>query len=125
MFLGLRKKKKPALTETELKWNLLWDKYADGSLEHNYDVLCDYYAGVNNGGHHCFLDNNTQRLPEYADSLKSLLPKDFFAEFYNAFTAYIQNNNVEKYCDSADDYFYKNENVIIDILQTYANGFDV
>ena len=35
---------------------------------------------------------------------------------------YIDNQNVSEICDSADDYFYKNEQVIIDILQDYANS---
>lgn len=117
-----RKKKKTCPTEQELKWNLLWEKYADGSLEHDYFVLCDYHAGVNGGGHGCFLDNNSEHLTEYAESLKRLLPNAFFAEFQKACKAYLNDDNAEEMCDSADDYFYENEQVIIDILQNYANG---
>lgn len=121
MFFRFRKKKKVELTEEQKKWNLLWEKYADGSLEKDYFVLCDYHSGVNGGGHHCFLDNNEERLKEYSKSLKLLLPNDFFAEFYKAYTAYIKDEKVEEACDLVDTYFYKNEKIIISILQRYAN----
>lgn len=123
MFFSFRKKKKFNLTEEQIKWNQLWDKYANGVLDENYYVLCDYHAGVNGGGHHCFLDNNAQSLLKYVKSLKILLPNNFFAEFNKAYTAYIDNNDVEKMCDLADNYFYENEQVIFDILQAYANSF--
>ena len=29
--------------------------------------------------------------------------------------------DIDKACDIADDYFYKNEQVVTDILQAYAN----
>lgn len=117
-------KDKPRLSGKEIKWNILWNKYADGLLEYRYFVLCNYYAGVNGGGHSCFLDNNAPNLTEYAQALKSLLPNDFFEKFSKACDAYIHNDDVEKICDLADDYFYKNEQIIIDILQDYANGLN-
>ncbi len=119
-----RKKKKVELTEKEIKWNLLWDKYAEGTLEHNYFVLCDYHAGVNGEGHHCFLDNNSETLQDYTQALKALLPNDFFAKFQKACEAYADDTDVEKMCAEADDYFYKNEQVIIDLLQSYADTLE-
>ncbi len=123
MFFNRRKKKKK-LTETETKWNLLWDKYADGSLESNYFMLCDYHAGVNGGGHYCFFDNKSENLSDYVQALKLLLPSDFFAELNKAYEAYVNNCDVEKVCDSADDYFYKNQQVIDNLLQSYADTLE-
>ncbi|MDE7395871.1 MAG: hypothetical protein K2M95_07120 [Clostridiales bacterium] len=123
MFFGFRKKKKHTLTEKEKKWNLLCDKYADGSLEENYFILFDYHAAINGEGHHCFFDNKSQNLTHYVNTLKTLLPNDFFAEFFKAYTAYISDDsNIENICDLADAYFYENENLIIDILQAYADS---
>ncbi|MCM1195180.1 MAG: hypothetical protein NC099_06085 [Corallococcus sp.] len=122
MFFNFFKKKKRCLTEREIKWNLLWQKYADGALDADYFVLCDYHAGVNGGGHYCFFDNKEQYLEQYAASLKRLLPTEFFAEFDKAYSAYVSDADAEKICDEADGYFYKNEQVVTDILQEYANS---
>ncbi|MDE6302344.1 MAG: hypothetical protein K2M36_01985 [Clostridia bacterium] len=122
MLFKFRKMKKNKLSEKDIRWNKLWDMYADGSLESNYFALCDYHAGVNGEGHYCFFDNNVQRLADYVKSLNLLLPNEFFAQFNKAYEAYIQNIEAEKACDLADDYFYNNEQVIIDILQKYADS---
>ncbi len=119
-----RRKKKFFLSEKEIKWNLLWDKYADGTLEYNYYVLCDYHAGVNGEGHYGFFDNNSENLPQYVTALKSLLPDEFFAEFYKAYEAYVNDDDTDSVCDAADDYFYENEQTIIDILQSYADSLE-
>lgn len=120
MFLNFRKKKK--LSEQEVKWNLLWQKYADGNLEKSYYVLCDYHAGINGGGHNCYFDNKGEELPDYIQALKILLSDAFIEKLNCAYTAYIENTNADEMCDSADDYFYANEQEIIDILQSYANS---
>lgn len=115
-----RKKKKIELTKEEIKGNLLWDKYANGTLDKDYDILCDYHP--EDEGHHCFLDNKEDDLSQYVTSLKVLLPEEFYNQFYKAYKAYIDDQNVSEICSSADDYFCKNEQVIIDILQEYANS---
>lgn len=108
-----------------MKWNILWDRYANGSSDNDYFVLCDYHSGVNGGGHHCFLDNNAENLQNYPEALKVLLPNDFFAEFQKACEAYIRDDaDVENICDEADDYFYANEQVIVDLLQSYADTLE-
>lgn len=123
MFFRRRKNTKTVLTEKEIKWNLLWEKYAEGSLDKKYFILCDYHSGINGDGHY-FFDNKSDELSDYIKTLKILLPDEFFKVLFKAYEAYTNNQNVESMCDLADDYFYQNEQVIIDILQEYANGLD-
>lgn len=124
MFFRRCKKKKNVLTEKEIKWNLLWEKYAEGSLDKKYFILCDYHSGINGDGHYCFFDNKSDELSDYIKTLKILLPDEFFKVLFKAYEAYTNNQDVESMCDIADDYFYQNEQIIIDILQEYANGLD-
>lgn len=49
-------------------------------------------------------------------SFKQLLQKN-----YSAHTVYMEDKDVDALCDIADDYFYENEQVIIEILQTDAS----
>ncbi len=124
MFFRRKKNKKAVLTEKEIKWNLLWKKYAEGTLDKKHFILCDYHGGINGGGHYCFFDNKSDDLLEYVETLKLLLPYEFYRIFYKAYEAYVNDQDVENMCDLADDYFYKNEQVVIDILQEYADGLD-
>lgn len=97
-------------------WNLLWEGYANGTLEEDLLVLCDYYSGINGEGHHCFFDNNSTELPNIIFSLKRQLPDNFYDILHKAYSSYCRELFVTKKCDRADRYFYKNEQVIVDIL---------
>ena len=49
-----RRKKQTELTETQKKWNKLWELYESGELaniDYNTFVLCEYESGVNGEGH--------------------------------------------------------------------------
>ncbi len=133
MCFGRRNKQKVELTQEEKNWNMLWDRYADDALDPRYQILCDYHSGINGGGHYCFFDNNEQELDEYTEVLQSLLPGKFFAVYNTACNAYkaewchaavdedataIDTNTA---CDIADEYFYAHEDIVIDLLQAYAN----
>ena len=48
---GLFKKKKVKLTEKELKWNKLWELWAEGHIDSPYSELMTYQSEINNGGH--------------------------------------------------------------------------
>ena len=45
------KKKKVVLTEEQLKWNKIWDLWAEGEAESPYAELITYQSEINNGGH--------------------------------------------------------------------------
>lgn len=137
MCFGRRNKNQVELTQEEKNWNLLWDKYAANALDKPCELLCDYHSGVNGGGHYCFFDNNEQELDEYDEALRLLLPAEFFAVYETACNAYraewchaADNENTSgndmaidtnTACDRADEYFYAHEDIVINLLQAYAN----
>lgn len=99
----------------EEAWNNLWKLYADMNVSKENELLCDYHSGVNGGGHHCFFDN-CRECEELISILNSLLPKTFFDTINKAYSAYLKDKRVTALCDKADRYFYKNEQIIVDIL---------
>ncbi len=98
MFFRRHKNKKNMLTEKEIKWNLLWKKYVEESLDKKYFILCDYHSGINGGGHYCFFDNKSDELSDYIKVLKILLPDEFFKVLFKAYEAYKNNQDVENMC---------------------------
>ena len=54
---GLHRKKKGALTEAQLKWNKMWELWAEGKAGSPYAELMTYQSEVNNGGHSQYFSN--------------------------------------------------------------------
>ncbi len=111
------------LSSADKNWNALWEKYGNGELEeYNKGIfaLCDYDSGVNGGGHSGFFCNNEDNLQFYYDELGKILPADLFLNFKKAFQSY-DTESEEEMCNKADDCFYENEQLILDILQYFAN----
>ena len=86
---GLFKKKKVKLTEKELKWNKLWELWAEGHIDSPYSELMTYQSEINNGGHAQYFDNvsNTSDLQNEMLSLKTILPLQLSAALEQAYTA--------------------------------------
>ena len=119
-------KKKAGLSEEQKRMNLLWENYASGELEEEdyaIFVLCDYEGGVNGEGHSGFFFNHEENLRKYDGALKSILPDELYANFLRACQSY-GTEHEDEVCECADDFFYENEQEIIDILQNYANGMN-
>ena len=97
LFSFFRKRKKveevKQMSEEDLKWNKMWDLWVKGEVETPYYELMDYLSGVNNGGHHCHLDNTSGNcdLKKYIDSLKKILPEPLKSNAVLAYKTYRQN----------------------------------
>lgn len=125
------KKVKP-LSEEDLKWNKMWDLWSKGEIEAPYYELMDYLNGVNNGGHHCHLDNinGNGNLKKYIDSLKKILPEPLKSNIVLAYKAYSKNpddvsdEDVE-ILDNCDSVYYENEEVVNEILKERANKIEL
>ena len=65
-FFDLFKKKKKEQPIEELKWNKMWDLWAEEKASSPYAELMTYESEINNGGHMQFFDNvsNTSDLPQ-------------------------------------------------------------
>ena len=124
---GLFKKKKVKLTEKELKWNKLWELWAEGHIDSPYSELMTYQSEINNGGHAQYFDNvsNTSDLQNEMLSLKTILPLQLSAALEQAYTAYMkleENDDAqsEELLVQCDDMFYENEEEINRILEERA-----
>lgn len=124
---GLFKKKKVKLTEKELKWNKLWELWAEGHIDSPYSELMTYQSEINNGGHAQYFDNvsNTSDLQNEMLSLKTILPLQLSAALEQACTAYLkleENDDAqsEELLGQCDDMFYEKEEEINRILEERA-----
>ena len=136
LFDFFKKKKKIKsvnnLSEEDLKWNKMWDLWANGEIETPYAELMEYSNGVNNGGHHCHLDNinGNDDLKAYIESLTKVLPEPLKSNVLLAYNTYRENpddlsDNGEEIMDNCDDVFYQNEELINDVLKERASKIEL
>ena len=73
-FFDLFKKKKKEQPTEELKWNKMWDLWAEEKASSPYAELMTYESEINNGGHMQFFDNvsNTSNLPQVISVLYTI-----------------------------------------------------
>ena len=124
-----RRKKQTELTETQKKWNKIWELYESGELaniDYNTFVLCEYESGVNGEGHSGWFFNieNTEgkdEINKFLSALENTLPDHLYDNLVKAFHSY-GTENEDDVCESADDYFYEHEQEVIEYLQCVANN---
>lgn len=125
-------KKKAPLTEEQKKWNYLWELWSREEIGAPYDALMTYDSEINNGGHAQFFYNvsNCGDLEKAIANLCEVLPEDLKENLQKAYEVFLkteEEENEELYTilDECDDFFYDNEQLIVDILQEYANTLEV
>ena len=117
------------MSESERKWNLMWDMWADGDAESPYAELMEYESEVNNGGHSQYFFNVSNCCDLHAEVSKilSILPEPLRSSLEKGYEAFSAQEDI---CDDAnealfeecDDVFYENEQLIMDILKVYADS---
>lgn len=117
------------MNESERKWNLMWDMWAEGEAKSPYAELMEYESEVNNGGHSQYFFNiaNCGDLKKDVDQLLAILPnplRDNLKRGYDAFAAQedICDDENEALFEECDDVFYAHEELIIDLLEEYAGS---
>ena len=112
----------------DLKWNKMVGLWGDFKLESPYEELMTYWNEVNNGGHYQFFDNVSGRtdLTKSIKNLLGVLPSEFKPLVEKAFKMYEkdpddENDELSDFLDQCDDFFYRNEEKITEVLQNYAN----
>ena len=123
-----RKKTKVELTESQLKWNRMWELWTEGKVESPIGELMTYQSEINNGGHSQYFFNteNTDDLQMNLVNVFSILPKELKDNLEKAYKAYMvleqneDNEEAEKILEKCDDVFYENEHKIIRILEQYS-----
>ena len=128
-WFDLFKKKKVELTEEQLKWNKMWEIWADGEAESPYAELMTYQSEINNGGHgqyFCNVENNGD-LSKEMTALETILSDKLVANLHKAFKAYMileeneEDEKAEEIIGLCDDVFFANEEEINKKLEAYAN----
>lgn len=122
------KKKKGELTEAQLKWNKMWQLWAEGHADSPYAELMTYQSEINNGGHAQYFTNveNTSDLHKEMLSLKTILPSKLRETLEKAYRAYLtleekDDKKAGEILEQCDDLFYENEDEIHHILEEYAD----
>ena len=123
-----RKKTRVELTDSQLKWNKLWDLWVEGKVESPIGELMTYQSEINNGGHSQYFFNteNTDDLQMNLVNVLSILPKELKDNLENAYKAYMvleqneDDDEAEEILEKCDEFFYENEQKIIRILEQYS-----
>ena len=133
-FFDLFRKKKKEQSIEELKWNKMWDLWAEEKASSPYAELMTYESEINNGGHMQFFDNvsNTSDLPQAISALYSILNDILKQNLKTAYNAYLeyegngdQEDRLDEILENCDNVFYENENQIEIILKEYAKTMEL
>lgn len=121
-------RKKNPLSEDELKWNRIWDLWAEGNAESPYAELMTYESEVNNGGHYQYFDNteNCGDLKSDVAVLLSILPEPLRENLRKSYAVYSSQENIsddaiDDTFEECDEVFYQHEQLLIDLLKIYAD----
>ena len=124
----LFKKKQPI---EELKWNKMWDLWAEEKIASPYAELMTYESEINNGGHMQFFDNvsNTSDLPQTISVLFTVLTGVLKQNLEKAYNAYLEfeddEDTLDEILDECDNVFYDNENDVEIILKECAKTIEL
>lgn len=131
-FFGLFKKKKVELTEAQLKFNKIWELWAEEKAESPYAELMTYQSEVNNGGHSQYFCNveNVGDLQKEMAELGRVLPFDLNENLQKAYQAHLilektEDEKAEEIMERCDDVFYENEQIINQLLEKYAENIEL
>ncbi|MGM9971645.1 MAG: hypothetical protein ACI35W_04490 [Anaeroplasmataceae bacterium] len=98
----------------------MWYLYSCKELEDDIYTLCDYYSMIEGEGHQCYFSNNEDRLENIINSLKNVLPEAFFKVVNDLYNSY-GTDDEGKYGAIADNYFYKHEKELEELIEKYAD----
>lgn len=130
IFDWFKKKEQPI---EELRWNKMWDLWAEEKAISPYLELMTYESEINNGGHMQFFDNvsSTSDLPYTVSALYRILNGVLKANLKKAYDAYLKYSDEDDYdtldeiLNECDDVFYENEGDVEAILKEYAKTVEL
>lgn len=132
--LNIFKRKKPQLTEEQLKWNKMWELWTAEKAASPYAELMTYQSEINNGGHWQYFSNieNAGDLAKELSALDKILPSKLKASLKEAHQEYLilieteeDDEEAEKTLDQCDDVFYEHEEEINRLLGEYASKIEL
>lgn len=132
-FFDIFKKKKPQLTEEQLKWNKMWELWSEEKADSAFAELMTYQSEINNGGHDQFFSNveNVGDLQKEMSALEKTLSTKLKDNLNNAYKAYLvleqreDDKKAKEILEECDDVFYENEHEINRLLEEYASKIEL
>lgn len=132
IFKIFKRKKKNSLSlelsESQLKWNKMWELWANGEIESPYNELMTYQSEVNNGGHSQYftLITDNYDVESEIEKICGILPDLLKVNVQKAYQAHLilEKDETDEDADfvirKCDEIFFENEPLITDILESFA-----
>lgn len=121
-------KKEVQLSEEELKWNKMWELWAEAKADSPFAELMTYQSEINNGGHDQYFTNveNTGDLIKEMSALEQILSAKLKGNLNKAYKAYLASEEKsEEILEQCDNVFYENEEEINGVLEEYASKIEL
>ncbi len=121
-------KKKEPKTDEQLKLDYLWEQWRLEIVPEPYNTLMTFHKEIKKGGHTRFFINIAfcGEVEKAVEKIGSLLPEVLRANLNTAYSHYVvlvneENEETEEKILLCDKVYDENENLILDIIQEYAN----
>mgnify|MGYP003465057854 CR=1 FL=1 len=125
-------KKKEPMTDEQLKWEYLWEKWQLEEVPEPYNTIMTYYKEIKKEGHTRFFINIAfcGEVEKAVEKIGSLLPPVLCENLKTAYSHYVilvneENEETESKIRECDTFFDENEQLILDIIQEYADTLEV
>ena len=125
-------KKKEPMTDEQLKWEYLWEKWRLEEVPEPYNTIMTYYKEIKKEGHTRFFLNIAfcGEVEKAVEKIGSLLPSVLSENLKTAYSHYVilvneENEETEQKIRDCDTVFNDNEKLILDLIQEYADTLEV
>ena len=125
-------KKKEPMTDEQLKWEYLWEQWRLEEVPEPYNTLMTYYKEIKKEGHTRFFLNIAfcGEVEKAVNKIGDLLPSVLCENLKTAYSHYVilvneENEETEQKIRDCDTFFDENEQLLLDIIQEYANTLEV
>lgn len=133
-FLKIKKKSsvnETVLSEKDIKWNKMWELWANGEIESPYAELMEYHGEINNGGHSQYFSLLTDNgeVESAISALSEILPQFLSENVRKAYQAHLileqddSDENAESTMRKCDGIFFENEHLITEILEAFSLNY--
>ena len=125
-------KKKEPMTDEQLKMEQLWDLWRLEEVPEPYNTLMTYYKEIKKEGHTRFFINIAfcGEVEKAVKKIGALLPPVLCENLETAYYHYVilvneENEETEQKIRDCDTFFDENEQLLLDIIQEYADTLEV
>ena len=125
-------KKKEPITDEQLKLEYLWEKWRLEEVPEPYNTLMTYYKEIKKEGHTRFFLNIAfcGEVEKAVNKIGDLLPPVLCENLKTAYSHYVvlvneENEETEQKIRECDTFFDENEQLLLDMIQEYADTLEV